>query len=263
MSSLSTGAAGDTSRRPAQRPTTGGGTFASSHVKMGRTGLRPRPPTAGRPRRPPGRSSLTGARARCATRRSGSCASRGATGRHRPQPGPCPAPSSSPSPYPDPSPQPDPIPNLKPNPKPNAGSTRVACCCTATPRWRLRSGSCLGSGRRGSWRCARAARAAASCSRSGVTATSASTRPETTSPRPSASGPPGPSASPRCAGSTWATFDAHPEPFIHARPNPDPEPDRCAGSRGTATRRCWPRPPPRGASWCSMSRRGYSTPFSH
>ena len=232
MSSLSTGAAGDTSRRPAQRPTTGGGTFASSHVKMGRTGLRPRPPTAGRPRRPPGRSSLTGARARCATRRSGSCASRGATGRRRPHPGPSPAPSSSPSPYPHPSPQPDPIPNLKPNPKPNAGSTRVACCCTAAARSRPRSGSCLGSSRRGSWRCARAARAGASCSRSGATATSASTRPETTSPRPSASGPPGPSASPRCAG-----------------------------SRGTATRRCWPRRPPRGASWCSTSRRGHSTPY--
>lgn len=87
MSSLSTGAAGDTSRRPAQRPTTGGGTSASSHVKMGRTGLRLRPLTAGRPRRPPGRSSLTGARARCATRRFGSCASRGVTGRRRPRPG--------------------------------------------------------------------------------------------------------------------------------------------------------------------------------
>ena len=121
-------------------------------------------------------------------------------------PWPSPAPSSSPSPYPDPSPQPDPIPNLNPKPKPNAGSTRVACCCTAAPRWRLRSGSCLGSGRRGSSRCARVARAAASCSRSGATATSASTRPETTSRRPSASGPPGPSARPRCAGSTWATL---------------------------------------------------------
>ena len=151
---------------------------------------------------------------------------------------------------------------------PNPGSTRVAYCCTVVPRWRPRSGNCLRSSRRGSWRCARAARAAASCSRSGATATSASTRPAITSPRPSAFGPPGRSASLRCAGSTSAT---NPEP------EPEPEPYLAltltltlsltlsltltadAGSRGTETRRCWPRPPRRDTSSSSMSRRVCST----